>query len=136
MKRKLMMSILATIFCGSIAAAAQTPNPVVTMNVTLPDGQAKELTAPESGLATVTLADGTEIGVRPTIQDSKPWSRVVVTFFKLPTASHSTQELGGVEVKTGGPVVQTKTTPSFKVAVTRVAPPETPAAAPAHSTSR
>jgi hypothetical protein len=130
------MSILATALSGSLAAA-QPPNPVVTMNVTLPNGQVKELSAPESGLATVTLADGTEIGVRPTIQDAKPWTRVVVTFFKLPTPTRSTQEIGEVEAKTGGAAVQSKTTPSFKVAVTRVTPPETAAApAPQPTTSR
>jgi hypothetical protein len=34
--------------------------------------ETKELSAPESGLATFSLKDGTEIGVRPTILDSKP----------------------------------------------------------------
>jgi hypothetical protein len=42
------------------------------MSVTLPYGRTRELTAPESGLATLTLKDGTEYGVRPTIQDSSP----------------------------------------------------------------
>jgi hypothetical protein len=68
-------------------------------------------------------ANGTEIGFRPTIQDSKPWTRVVVTIFKTPTASHPSQQLGEVEVKTGGSAVQSKTTPAFKVAVTRVSEP-------------
>src|SRR5688572_16657650 len=53
----------------SALAAAQTYAPVVTMSVTLPDGRTRELTAPESGLATVSLKDGTEYGFQPTIQD-------------------------------------------------------------------
>src|SRR5690349_7110480 len=93
------------------------------MTVTLPDDQTTELSAPESGLATVRLKDGTEIGVRPTILDSRPWTRVLVTFFKTPTATHASEESGGVEVKTGGPPVQTKTNPAFKVAVVGVSEP-------------
>jgi hypothetical protein len=109
----------AILLAGSLAAAQ--PNPIVKMIVTLPDGQTEQLSAPESGLTTFTLKDGTEIGVRPTILDSKPWTRVVVTFFKMPTAAHATEAIGSVEVKTGGPAVQAKTNPVFKVAVTAVA---------------
>ena len=117
--------ILALLISGltSAIAFAQATNPPVTMSITLPDGETKEVTAPESGLATITLKDGTEIGFRPTIQDSKPWTRVVVTIFKTPTASHPSQQLGELEVKTGGSAVPTKTTPTFKVAVTSVSEP-------------
>jgi hypothetical protein len=57
-------------------AAAQAYAPVVTMSVTLPDGRTQEVSAAESGLATVNLKDGTEYGFRPTIQDSAPWNRL------------------------------------------------------------
>ena len=77
----------------------------MTLAITLPDGQIKEVTAPESGLATVTLKDGTEIGVRPTILDSKPWTRVIVGIFRTPTANHPVELLGEDEVKTAGPAV-------------------------------
>lgn len=110
--------ILAALVGGTLVTAQS--NPLVKMSVTTPDGQTKEVSAPESGMATVTLKDGTEIGVRPTILDSKPWTRVVVTFFKQPTTTHSTEEIGAIEVKTGGPAAQTKTSPAFKVAVTSV----------------
>jgi hypothetical protein len=53
-------------------AAAQAYAPIVIMVVTMPDGRMQELTAAESGLATLTLKDGTEYGFRPTIQDSAP----------------------------------------------------------------
>ena len=110
--------------CLTVAVAfAQATNPIVSMSITLPDGHIKEVTAPESGLATITLTDGTEIGFRPTIQDSKPWTRVVVTIFKTPTSSHPSQVLGEVELKTGGSAVQSKSTPAFKVAVTKVSEP-------------
>ena len=114
----------ALLLAGSLAAAQ--PNPVVNMTVTLPDGQTKQLSAPESGLATFTLKDGTEVGVRPTIIDSKPWTRVVVTFFRMPTTTHATEEMGAVEVKTGGPALQAKTNPAFKVAVVSVSEPVMP----------
>jgi len=95
----------------------------MTMSITLPDGQTRELTAPESGLATLTLKDGTEFGFRPTIQDDRPWSKITVAVFKMPTATHATQLLGEVDVKTGATAVPSKTTPIFKVAVTKVTPP-------------
>jgi hypothetical protein len=106
-------------------AGAQSSAPVVTMSVTLPDGRSQELTAPESGLATVSLKDGTEYGFRPTIQDSAPWNRIVVTIFRTATANAPTQILGEIELKRGGAAVDSKTNPSFKVAVPKVSPPAT-----------
>jgi hypothetical protein len=52
-----------------------------------------ELTAPESGLATLQLKDGSEYGFRPTIQDSSPWNRIVITIFRTATASAPTTVL-------------------------------------------
>lgn len=106
-------------------AAAQSHAPIVTMSVTLPDGRTQELTAAESGLATLSLKDGTEYGFRPTIQDNTPWNRIVVTIFRTATTNAPTQILGEVEVKRGGPAVDSKTNPSFKVAVPKVSPPAT-----------
>jgi hypothetical protein len=116
------MSILFVILMA-VAIQAQTYAPIVTMNVTLPDGQTKELTAPESGLATVTLKDGAEFGFRPTIQDDRPWSKVTIAVFKMATATHATELLGEVDVKTGAAAVPSKTTPGFKIAVTKVTAP-------------
>jgi hypothetical protein len=107
----------------STIAAAQAGAPIVTMNVTLPDGRTQELTATESGLATVSLKDGTEYGFRPTIQDSMPWNRIVVTIFRTATTNSTTQTLGEVELKRDGPAADSKTTPPFKVAVSKVSPP-------------
>ena len=110
----------------TMLAAAQSHAPVVTMSVTLPDGRTQELTAPESGLATVSLKDGTEYAFRPTIQDSAPWNRIVVTIFRTATTSSPTQIVGELELKRGGPAVDSKTNPSFKVAVSKVSPPAAP----------
>ena len=113
------------IVLAGMLAGAQSSAPVVTMSVTLPDGRAQELTAPESGLVTVSLKDGTEYGFRPTIQDSMPWNRIVVTIFRMATANSPTQTLGEVEIKRGGPTVESRTNPSFKLAVPNVSPPAT-----------
>lgn len=121
----------AALLGGSSTVLAQV-NPIVRMSVTAPDGTVQEVTAPESGTATITLKDGTAIGVRPTILDSRPWTRVVVSFFKMPTPTHSTEEIGSVEVKTGAAAIQSKTSPAFKVAVTSV----TDSASSATHTSR
>lgn len=120
MMNRVFAFMSATLLAGSLVAQ---PNPIVKIAVTLPDGETKELSAAESGIATFTLKDGTEIGVRPTILDSKPWTRVAVTFFKMPTASHASEEIGSAEVKTGGPAVAAKTTPAYKVAVVSVSEP-------------
>lgn len=120
--KRVCVFMSAIMLAGSLAAAQ--PNPIVKMTVTLPDGQTKELSAAESGLATFTLKDGTEIGVRPTILDSKPWTRVVVTFFRMPTATHASEEIGSVEVKTAGPALTAKTNPALKVAVVSVSEPQ------------
>jgi hypothetical protein len=93
------------------------------MSVTTPEGRTQNLTAHESGLATVTLTDGREYAFRPTIQDSAPWNRIVVTIFKTATATEPTAIVGEVELKRGGPAVASKTNPSFKVAVTNVSAP-------------
>jgi hypothetical protein len=49
-----------------------------------------------------------------------------VTIFKTATTNAPTQILGEVEVKRGGPAVDSKTNPSFKVAVPKVSSPPTP----------
>lgn len=119
--------VLLALFVGlmSVWVAAQSSAPVVTMSVRLPDGRTQEVTAAESGLATVSLEDGTEYGFRPTIQDSMPWNRIVVTIFRTATSSAPTQILGEVHVTRGGAPVDSRTTPSFKVAVPKVSPPAT-----------
>jgi hypothetical protein len=124
-RRMFGKGILLAVFIALMGmwATAQSSAPVVTMSVTLPGGRTQEVTAVESGLATVSLEDGTEYGFRPTIQDSIPWNRIVVTIFRAATANAPTQILGEVELKRGGPPVDSKTNPSFKVAVPKVSPP-------------
>jgi hypothetical protein len=70
------------------------------------------------------LKDGSEYGFRPTILDSSPWNRIVVTIFRTATSAPTTV-LGEVELKRGGSAVESKTNPSFKVSVPKVSPPPT-----------
>ena len=44
------------IVLAGMLVGAQSSAPVVTMSVTVPEGRTQELTAPESGLATVSLS--------------------------------------------------------------------------------
>ena len=109
----------------SALAAAQTYAPVVTMSVRLPDGRSEQLTAPESGLATVSLKDGTEYGFQPTIRAGMPWNRLTVTIFAMAPTNSPTESLGEVELQRGGPAAKSNTTPSFTVAVAKVSLPTT-----------
>jgi hypothetical protein len=119
------MLLAFLIMLTGMLAAAQSSAPVVTLSVTLPEGRTQEVTAAESGLATVSLKDGTEYGFRPTIEDDLPWNRILVTIFRMATTDAPTQIVGEVQLKRGGPSVESKTSPSFKVAVTKVSPPAT-----------
>ena len=126
MLRKRVLLPFLIVLTGMLAAA-QSHAPVVTMSVTFPDGRTQELTAPERGLATVSLKDGTEYGFRPTIQDNAPWNRIVVTILRTATTNAPRQILGEIELERGGAAVDSKTNPSFKVAVPKVSPPATQA---------
>jgi hypothetical protein len=121
-RRNVLFTLVVVLLVGAVVAA-QAYAPVVTMSVTLPDGRTQELTAAESGLATLTLNDGTEYGFRPTIQDSAPWNRIVVTIFKSATTSSPTTVLGEIDLRRGGPPTDSKTNPSFKVSVPTVSAP-------------
>ena len=123
-RRGLSFAFVAVLLAVALAAA-QSQAPVVTMSITTPDGRMHELTAAESGLATLVLTDGTEYGFRPTIQDSSPWNRIVVTIFRSATASAPTTFVGEIELRRGGPAVDSKTNPSFKVSVPKVSAPTT-----------
>ena len=122
MTRRSIALVLVAMMLSPLAAA-QPYAPIVTMVVTMPDGRTRELTAAESALATLTLNDGTEYAFRPTIQDSAPWNRIVVTVFKSATTSAPTTVLGEIELRRGGPAMDSKTNPSFKVSVPKVSGP-------------
>jgi hypothetical protein len=110
----------------SALAAAQTYAPVVTMSVRLPDGRTEELIAPESGLATVSLDDGTKYGFQPTIRAGMPWHHITVTIVTMAPTNSPVETLGEVELQIGGPAARSSTNPSFVVAVPNVSLPAAP----------
>jgi hypothetical protein len=122
---KQLIHVSAIILVATTTVGAQAFAPLVTMSITPADGQTQDITAHESGLATLRAKDGAEYGFRPTIQDSMPFNRVVVTIFKTATANTPSQVLAAIEVKKGAPAVESKTNPSFKVAVRSVSTPST-----------
>lgn len=121
MRHALLMSLLGVGFLTP-ATAAQTPDrPLVAMTVSTSDGKTTDLTAPESGMAELTLPDGAVLGIRPTILDARPWTRVQLTLFRAGAAGQQPAEIGVVETKVGAPALQSKTSPPLKISVTRVA---------------
>lgn len=106
--------------CVSAPAQAQgyTP-PEVVMSVTAPDGTLKQLTAPESGLATLTL-NGRTYGFRPTMHDDSG-QRMTVTVFDLGGPGETARELGALDIRGTGPAVTLKGSPAFKVQARKAA---------------
>jgi hypothetical protein len=131
-KNVVRVGIVAVVLALGVAAAGvvragQDPYaPLVTMSITPPGGQAQTLEARESAVIRLNVGD-VEYKFRPTILDSKPWNQVVVTIFKGATAEAADQVLGDVELRTGGPAVDSTTTPVFKIAVTKVTAAPDPA---------
>lgn len=99
--------------------SAQTYAPLVTMRVTTPDGSSQEISARESAVATVTLKDGTVYEFRPTIHD-EPFSKVTVTIFKAATTTEPVATVAEVQATKGGAAVESKSKPSFKVAIVNI----------------
>jgi hypothetical protein len=102
------------IFVSAAAIEAQSPlNPTVAMSVTLPDGKTQQLSAPEGGLATVTVGDH-EYGFRPTMYDEQG-ERMNIAIFDMGSRSEAVRELGSVDLKGGAAQVASKTSPAFKI---------------------
>jgi hypothetical protein len=107
---------LAFFVGGPPTAYAQTYAPTVTMTITAPTGETQEVSARDSGVATLKLKDGSVYEVRPTVQD-EPFTRVTVAIFKAATTTTAVEPIGEVEVTKGGAPAAMKSTPSFKNAV-------------------
>jgi hypothetical protein len=122
MMARSLASLFVSVFLAAPALlAAQTYSPLVAMKVTAPDGQTTDLTARDSAVATLTLKDGTVYEVRPTVHD-EPFSKVTVTIFKAATSTEATSVIGEAQVTRGGPAVEVKGKPAFKVAVVKIDP--------------
>ena len=111
--------VFAVTLCAPSLVSAQTYAPVVTMRVTSPDGTTQEISARESSVASLTLKDGSVYEFRPTIHD-EPFSKVTVAIFRAATSTEPTSIVGEVQATKGGPAVESKTTPKFRVAVLNI----------------
>jgi len=96
---------------------ATSPSPGVSLSITLPDGQTRQLSTHESGLATVAVG-GREYGFRPTMHDDLG-TRMTITIFDLGGKTEPVREIGTLDVKGGAAPVASKTTPAFKVQATK-----------------
>ena len=117
--------LVAVLLCQPILISAQTYSPLVTMRVTTPDGTTQEISARESSVAALTLKDGSVYEFGPTIHD-EPFSKVTVSIFKAATATESTMKLVEVQATKGGPAVDSKSQPNFKVAIVNIEAPKAP----------
>jgi predicted 3-demethylubiquinone-9 3-methyltransferase (glyoxalase superfamily) len=110
---RLILSSAAVIFTMLAVTPAQshTYAPTVTMTVTTPDGQTQDVVAKESNVGWLKLKNGTEYQFRPTVMD-EPFSKVTVAIFTADSTP-----VGEVQAVKGKPAVDSKTTPSFKIAI-------------------
>jgi hypothetical protein len=118
MTRKIGVFLCSLMLGGAGLVFAQGYSPQVTMSITMPDGKVQTLTTHESGTATLTV-NGIEYGFRPTMLDDQG-TRDVITIFKMGTKTTTVSVLGDVEVRLNAPAIAAKTSPVFKVAVTKI----------------
>jgi hypothetical protein len=116
------VALFALILSAPVFLSAQTYAPLVTMRVTTPDGSTQEISARESAVATVTLKDGTVYEFRPTIHD-EPFSKVTVSIFKAATTTEPVATVAEVQATRGGAAVESKSKPSFKIAIVNIEAP-------------
>ena len=112
------LTVIMAMIMPVVTVAVQAYRPAVTMSVTLPNGQTQDLTAPESGLATVTVS-GRDYGFRPTMMDDRG-ARIVIALFDMGSPTDAVKTLGEMDTSVGGPTVTFKTAPVFKVKVTEI----------------
>jgi hypothetical protein len=112
-RRCLSFAFVAVVLAGAMAAA-QAQAPVVTMSITTPDGRTHELTAAESGLATRHSKMVRSTGSVPRFRTVRPGIESSSTIFRSATASAPTTVLGEIELRRGGPAVNSKTNPSSR----------------------
>jgi hypothetical protein len=89
------------------------------MRVTTPDGTTQDISARESAVATVTLTDGSVYEFRPTVHD-EPFSTVTVSIFRAATSTEPIASVGELQATKGGPTVDAKSKPNFKVAILKI----------------
>jgi hypothetical protein len=121
-----VVAIVIVALTPSILALVQSPpKRVVTLSVLRPnapeDTRPSLITALEDGMATLGIPDVGRFGFTPSFAkgDAKT---VVITIFDA--SAQPARELGRVEVVVGDEPVESRTTPSFVIGVTRVTRPK------------
>lgn len=119
---KLLTSLMAVLFASGVPvlASAQTKAPTVTLDVVLTSGETRQVSTTAGEQVTIELPDEIEFGFLPRLRGSDA-SHVDVAIVKIGSTD---EPLGTVEAKVGEAAVESKTTPVFKIAVSKVTPPE------------
>ena len=112
----------AQLVFGFLALAAVNQaaprKPWVEMDITLPTGETPRVIVREDEGALVRLPTGTRFGFVPSIRQGQDPPRVVVAIWDVDAQPNS--RLGQVEAVVGGARVQSDTSPSFGLRVTRI----------------
>jgi len=109
--------LLASAAAAAVAYAAPR-KPWVEMDITLPSGETPRVLVREDEGALVRLTSGIRFGFVPSIRQGPAPLHVVVAIWDVDTEPNN--RLGEVEAVVGGDRVQSKTSPSFGLRVTRV----------------
>ncbi len=125
----ILTALLIACFSGAAGAAAsrapvtQSAAQVVIMQIGVPKKGMPpvQLRAREGETVTISVDGVGRFGFEPRVRKDDE-STVTVAVFDL--ASEPARRLGDTEVKAGGKVVQSKTSPSFGIQVLRVAQPK------------
>lgn len=114
-----LMSLLISYTTASTPVTEQQSQ-VVTLEVTLPSGEVRQLSAVAGEQVTTKLSDDSEFGFRPRIRETDS-SQIEVTISKIGSPD---EPVGTVEVRVGESPVDAKTTPVLKIAVSKVTSPD------------
>ena len=120
----LMASFGSSVRAGVVVdARAQGTKRVVVMSITVPKKGVPPFTVTtrEDEMVTLSIDGVGKIGFEPTFHKNSE-SPLTVTVFDIATSPR--QKLGEVEVPVAGKAVQTKTTPSFGIQITKVTQPK------------
>jgi hypothetical protein len=105
---------------GSAQSDVPAGSPIVSIVVTTPDGRVHDLTAHESGLATVHVAER-DYGFRPTMHDDRGRA-ITISVFRMGNSAEATQEIADVDLTGGAAAVATRSTPAFSIRAAKAAP--------------
>jgi hypothetical protein len=110
--------VLGFVAFATVVGQAAPRKPWVEMDITLPSGETPRVIVREDEGALVRLPSGTRFGFVPTIRRGQDPLKVVVAIWDVDAQPNN--RLGQVEAVVGGARVQSDTSPSFGLRVTRI----------------